>query len=461
MRRRLAAALVSIILLMLVVQDLPLTRYLDQVEHNQLFTALERDAWRLADQVDTALGSNDAKTAAMRVANYAKQTSARVVLTSAKGIVLVDSTNEDLGRDYTNRPEIAAGILGNASSGQRESTSIGDQLIYVAVPIEFDDSIVGVLRITVPGTTVDSIVSGRIRGVLLVGLLTLAITLMATILVANTITRRLRALQVATAEISSGNLAFRLGEKSGGAPEIRALEHTFDAMADRLQSLIESQKSFASDASHQLRTPLTALRLRLENAAAEVDDPNATAESIEAASFEVARLQMLIDGLLALARIEGSNPVLQPTEVDLLIAQRIDMWQPLADEKNIRLLRTGVSNTSVLASDASLDQMLDAYIENAIDFAPENSDIELRVDVVGENVSIHVIDQGPGMKATERERAFDRFWRGRADGSGTGLGLAIVRRLADSINAHVHLNAASPDGKGIDASITLPRHIIH
>ena len=461
MRRRLAAALVSIILLMLMVQDLPLARYLDQVEHNQLYTALERDAWRLSDQVDTALGANDSAATAERVANYAQQTSARVIVTNSAGLVLVDSINEDVGQDYTNRPEIAAGILGNASTGQRVSASLGDELIYVAVPIEFDDVIVGVLRITVPGATVDGIVSDRVRGVLLVGLLTLAITLMATVFIANTISRRIRALQVAAAEITSGNLSVRLGEKPGGAPEIRALEHTFDTMAERLQSLIESQRSFASDASHQLRTPLTALRLRLENAASEVHNPDATAASIEAASFEVARLQMLIDGLLALARIEGSNPVLHPTDLDILIAQRIDMWQPLADEKDIRLVRTGIKQVSVLASESSLDQMLDAYIENAIDFAPDNSDIELKVDVLGENVSIHVIDQGPGMKATERERAFDRFWRGRADGSGTGLGLAIVRRLADSINAQVHLNAAGPDGKGIDASITLSRHSAH
>ena len=170
MRRQLAIALLSIIMLMLVVQDWPLTRYLDQVEHNQLYTALERDAWRLSDQVDTSIGTNDTSTTAQRVQGYAQQTTTRVVVTDIKGVVIVDSTNEDIGQDYSNRPEIAAGMLGNASTGQRESASLGDQLIYVAVPIEYDDLIVGVLRLTVPGVTVDSIVQTRIRGVLLVGL---------------------------------------------------------------------------------------------------------------------------------------------------------------------------------------------------------------------------------------------------------------------------------------------------
>ncbi|MEY4323448.1 MAG: hypothetical protein RL410_1229 [Actinomycetota bacterium] len=446
-------------MLMLVVQDWPLSKYLDQVEHNQLYTALERDAWRLSDQVDTSIGTSDTATTAKRVQSYAQQTTTRVVVTDIKGLVLVDSTNEDIGQDYSNRPEIAAGMLGNASSGQRASASLGDQLIYVAVPIEYDDLIVGVLRLTVPGETVDSIVATRIRGVLLVGLFTLIITLIATVLIANTTTRRLRALQIATTEISSGNLNTRLGDKPGGAPEIRQLERTFDAMVERLQSLLDSQRSFASDASHQLRTPLTALRLRLENASEQVDDPQAMAEAIDAASFEVSRLQMLIDGLLALARIEGSTPTLQPTNIGELIAQRIDMWQPLADEKGIRLTRLGQADVAVLATEASLDQMLDAYIENAIDFSPLDSVIVISVNISGDMVSIHVIDQGPGMKATERERAFDRFWRGRADGSGTGLGLAIVRRLADSINAHANLNASNPDGTGIDASITIPRYI--
>jgi signal transduction histidine kinase len=457
MRSRLAAAFVSIILLMLVVQDLPLVQYLDRVEHNQIFTSLERDAWRLADRIDTSLGTSNIPAADKHLRDYAFSNASRVIVTDTKGIVIVDTDGDDLGEDFTNRPEIASGIDGHATTGERQSATLNDTLIYVAVPIEFDDAVVGVMRITYPGNAVNDIVNSRIRGVLLVGLFTLAITLFATIVIANAITRRVRILQTAAAEIASGNLTTRLTEGRGGGREIQQLEHTFNTMVERLSSLVDSQKSFASDASHQLRTPLTALRLRLENAADTIHDPEATAAALESASFEVVRLQMLIDGLLALARIEGSAPVLAPVEVAELIQQRIDMWQPLADEKNVLLVREGVDHIKVMATESSLDQMLDAYIENAIDFAPDNSTVEISVSLDQQHVTIHVIDQGPGMSSHARERAFDRFWRGRTDGSGTGLGLAIVRRLADSINATVALHSSNPDGTGIDAVIQLPR----
>lgn len=459
MRIRLVIAFLSIIFLMLIVQDVPLMRYLDQVEHTQIYTSLERDAWRLADTVDTDISNNEVARLDEVAKDYASQTGARVIITNQMGVVLVSSDGDDIGNSYMNRPEIVDALKGNEVSGDRDSKTLGQSLIYVAVPVEFDNTTIGALRITYPGDVIDEIVSNRIRGILIVATMTLLITLTVTLIVANAITGRIRKLQAATADIAAGNLKVRLSDKNspGGAPELRQLESAFDTMVERLSGVLDSQKSFASDASHQLRTPLTALRLTLENAAEVVNDPTRVEAAIENASTQVVRLQLLIDGLLALARLEGSTAALKPTAISELIDQRIDLWQPLADEKDITIQTDIRSGLWVMATDSSIDQIVDAYLDNALDFAPNGSTINLRAFATGNHVQIHVIDEGPGMTLEQIERAFDRFWRGRTDGSGTGLGLAIVARLAEVIGASVGLEQVNPDGSGLDAYVIVPR----
>jgi sensor histidine kinase regulating citrate/malate metabolism len=257
MRLRLVAAFLSIIVLMLLVQDVPLVRYLDQVEHSQIYTSLERDAWRLADSVDSEISNNQTGSLQTIATDYADQSGARVVITNQTGIVLVSSDGDDVGTNYLNRPEIADALRGNEVSGERESQSLGQSLLYVAVPVELENVTIGALRITYPGSVIDGIIANRIRGIVIVATLTLLITLAVTLIVANAITRRLRKLQSATSEISAGNLKVRLSDKKvlGGAPELRQLEGAFDTMVERLSGVLDSQKSFASDASHQLRTP--------------------------------------------------------------------------------------------------------------------------------------------------------------------------------------------------------------
>jgi signal transduction histidine kinase len=459
MRLRLVAAFLTIIVLMLLVQDVPLVRYLDQVEHSQIYTSLERDAWRLADSLDSEISNNKTEELQTIATEYANQSGARVVIVDELGIVLVSSDGDDVGTNYLNRPEIVDALRGFEVSGERDSQSLGQSLLYVAVPVELENVTIGALRITYPGSVIDGIIANRIRGIVIVATLTLLITLAVTLIVANAITRRLRKLQSATSEISAGNLKVRLSNKSviGGAPELRQLEGAFDTMVERLSGVLDSQKSFASDASHQLRTPLTALRLTLENAADVVDDPNRVGEALENASTQVIRLQMLIDGLLALARLEGSTPALKPTDITQLIDQRIQMWQPLADEKNIKIVADIRAGLWVLATDSSIDQIIDAYLDNALDFAPKGSTLSLRAFATGNHVQIHVIDEGPGMSLEQLDRAFDRFWRGRADGTGTGLGLAIVARLAEVIGATVGLEQVNPDGSGLDAYVIAPK----
>lgn len=455
MRTRLLAAFLAIAIAILAIQDLPLASYLQTVEHDRVMLSLQRDAWTVADVAEPQLVQRDLAGLGSMVTAYAKRSSSRVDVVDANSTVLASSDSSELGYDYSNRTEILSALAGRAVTGERGSTAAGSRIIYVTVPIRSGSGVIGALRITYPVSSIDDIVAGRIRGIFLVGALTLLVAASAAVLLAGAYTQRLRRIHHATEQLATGDLTARVEASDRGAPELVGLEQAFNAMATRLQAVVESQQSFASDASHQLRTPLTALRLRLENCADRIGDPAATHATIEQAIVDVQRLQLLTDGLLALARLEGQAVHVGPVDVDSVVAERREMWGPLMEERGIRLECNVPRGLRVLAAAGAVEQVLDNYLDNALEVAPDGSVISLSAVPHDHAVDFHVTDAGPGMDARARTRAFDRFWREHAEGSGTGLGLAIAARLAQVSGGSVRLDAATPHG--IDAVLTLRR----
>ncbi|WP_436845624.1 sensor histidine kinase [Streptomyces shenzhenensis] len=258
---------------------------------------------------------------------------------------------------------------------------------------------------------------------------------------ARWITRPLRTLEAATAQLADGRLT--------SPPELRSLAASFTHTATRLQQLLKAQQAFASEASHQLKTPLTALRLRLENFEPHLD-PRAHG-SLEEAVGEVERLGRMVQGLLALARLENSATTPEPADLDRVIADRVAMWEPLAAEQYVALAVTGRPAGRVWAIPGALEQIIENLVANALRVSPPGSTITLHR---APSAELHVIDQGPGMTETDRARAFDRFWR--ASGSrhdGTGLGLPIVRHLVHASGGGITLHPAP--GRGLDAAVAL------
>ena len=206
-----------------------------------------------------------------------------------------------------------------------------------------------------------------------------------------------------------------------------------------------------------MRTPLTALRLRLENLAA-AGDPD-TAGDLEAAEAESQRLARLVDGLLTLSRAEDHRRDRESVDVVGVAEGRRDIWGPLAEERGVCVVVEARTPEAVaLAVPGDLEQILDNLLSNALEASPSDSDIAIAVDghnsATRHTVTVHVRDQGPGMTPAEREHAFDRFWQGKERVSGSGLGLAIVQQLAEANGGNVTLDGA--DGGGLVASVTLP-----
>jgi signal transduction histidine kinase len=273
---------------------------------------------------------------------------------------------------------------------------------------------------------------------------------------AATIVRPIRRLQRATDTVAAGDFETR-AEIDEGAPEIRGLASSFNTMTEKISTLVARQRSFAGDASHQLRTPLTALRLQLERAAVNIDeDPVAARRDIEAASEETERLQRLVEGLLMLARADQDAVATETIDVAGIVTERAAIWGPLADERGVTLSASAIPSLSARAVPGVLEQIVDNYIDNALNVSGPGN--EISVSAVAEDgwAIVHVSDRGPGMPTDQLQHAFDRFWRASNAGhEGSGLGLAIVRQLAEASGGDVAL--ANRAGGGLDASVRLPR----
>jgi signal transduction histidine kinase len=448
MTRRLLASYLSITAFVLLIIEIPLGVTFARAERDRLAAAVERDATVLATVVEDTLEAGATTGLDPVAAGYQDRTGGRVVVVDRTGITVADSDPPAPGRrDLSTRPEIAAALRGQRPAGFRSSATLGSSFLYVAVPVASQGRVYGAVRITYPTATVDA----RVRRVWLalagVAVVVLGVVALVGLALARSTTRPMQSLEQATTAVAGGRLEAR-APTDRGPPEVRRLAAAFNDMAARLGRLLDSQRAFVADASHQLRTPLTALRLRLENLEATM--PPTAAEDLRAAAAETGRLARLVDGLLALARAEAAPGRRETVDLAAVVADRQAAWAPLAAEQEVQLTVQPGLAAPVWAVPGALEQVLDNLLANALRIAPAGSQVELAVRQVGGWVELHVIDQGPGMPAEQRQRAFDRFWRApSADRDGTGLGLAIVRQLLEASGDTAELRP-NPGG-GLDA----------
>jgi signal transduction histidine kinase len=454
---RFMLALMGVTAVVLLVLLVPLSSFLAQTEHERITTALERDAFVLAGRSEASLVAPDAAgaTAITELARQYRATSggARIVITDADGIAIVTSDDDSaaVGSSYSSRPEIARALTGQIASGTRYSRTLSQELLYVAVPVLSGARVLGSVRLTYPASVVDAAVNGKVAALGVVAITTVILAGVIGLIFSRTVTRRLRRLTELTERFAEGELDVRAEERTG-APELRSLARSYNAMAERLASALDQQRRFAADASHQLRTPLTALRLRLERARELAGlDPAESADRITAASAEADRLETLVEGLLQLSRGEGTIASITPTDVAAIARDRVEHWRALGEESGVELAYSGPASCTVLASASAVEQIVDNYVDNALSVSPPGSTLLVRLDPSSRGATLHVLDQGPGLPPGDLARAFDRFWRGRSDGEGSGLGLSIVSQLADASGATVRLRNR-PDG-GLDAQL--------
>jgi signal transduction histidine kinase len=303
------------------------------------------------------------------------------------------------------------------------------------------------------------VILGTIAAIAMIGAALLAFGL------ARWVSRPLAGLDAAAGRLADGDLDSRAVVDSG-PPELRRLATTFNTMAGRLEALVHGNRAVIADVSHQLRTPLAALRLRLDLLAADPDpDPETTGHELAGALEELARLSRLVDGLLAVARAENVVPVPAAVDVAEVARERVVAWHPVADDRGI-VLEAGEAGrdagkaggwgarSPVLAwmGEGHLEQVLDNLIANALDALSAGGRVTVTTTATTAGARISVADDGPGMSAEDRERAFLRFTT--SNPNGTGLGLAIVHRLVTSNGGTAKLTGTP--GGGLTAILEFP-----
>lgn len=435
MRTRLVAALVGVATLILVVFSIPLVAFVARVERERLTTALERDAFIIAGHAKETLNPTPGAVLPSLepyVDRYAASSSSKVIVTNSSGRAV--STSDDsvlIGSDFSNRPEVAAALGGAPAVGERASQTLGERLVFVAVPVLLGDEVLGVVRLSSTRAQIDTQVRRNVIGIIAAGAFTLAAAALVAVPLALTVVRPLRRLTARTERLAEGDFSVR-ADDSTGPPEVKELSRSFNLMAGRLGSMIEGQRQFAGAVSHQLRTPLTALRLRLEMAQSMAEGDARLSESLEASLNEADRLQGMVEQLLALARLEGETSTTITVDAARIARERVDVWESLAAEKLVSMGVTTAGECGCAVLEGALEQIIDNFIDNALAVSPPGGTISVVVSRTNAHVTVDVIDQGPGLSAEECARAFERFWRGprSQQGSGTGLGLAIVKQLA-------------------------------
>jgi signal transduction histidine kinase len=267
--------------------------------------------------------------------------------------------------------------------------------------------------------------------------------------IARWVSLPLTALAAAAQQLGGGALDTRAPVRAGPA-EVRRLSATFNSMAARLQSLIHGHRSMMADVSHQVRTPLAALRLRLDLLAQEADPE--TAAELAGAQEEIARLARLVSGLLAVARAENVTAVPVAVAVDAVVTDRVAAWRPAADERGVTIAVRCPAPVSARLRDGDLEQILDNLLANALDVLDAGGTVKVSAGAAGGRARVTVADDGTGMSAGQQRAAFRRFASGAP--RGTGLGLAIVDRLAQASDGTAALS--DTPGGGLTVTIDLP-----
>ena len=448
MTRRLLLSYLVLALLVLAVLEIPLGIIYARGETSRASQRVERDAAMLAEITEENIEKGRLDMLPDVAGDYAERTGGRVIVTDKHGIVLADSdplgttgislaAQPDIARALNNRPTVTTTTDGN-----------GTDVLSATMPGSSGTTIRGTLRLTYPLDQVTTRVHRVWSALVLAGVCILAAVALVAFSLARWITRPLRTLAAATAQLADGHL-HDPPDATTGPPELRSLTASFTHTATRLQHLLKAQQAFASEASHQLKTPLTALRLRLENFEPYLDQR--AHASLDEAVGEVERLGRMVQGLLALARLENAATTPEPADLDAVLADRAAMWESLAAEQFVTVDLTGAPVGHVWAIPGALEQIIDNLLANALRVSPPSTTITIHRTP---GVQLDIIDQGPGMNEADRQRAFDRFWRSSdAHHDGTGLGLPIVRHLVDASGGTITLHSAP--GTGLDARIQL------
>ncbi len=459
MRRRLLVTYVSLLTVAIAALAVPLAVSIAIHNTRDVFLDRQGDTNRFASFSDTALRTGQTASVTTRLTTYDELFGITAVVVNRDGRLVASSRTYPHLDDPEVRSAIRAALASEGTTADRVVWPWQTRPLVVAEPVGHGGDIIGAVVTISP---VD-----HLRATTFTGWLWVAAVILVAALVAAYTARRLTGwmlrpvhdLDDTTHEIAAGRLAARV-PAAVGPSELRRLATSFNTMIDTIEDMLERRRVFVSYASHQLRNPLAALRLRVENLTTHLD--RGGEEDHVLALDEVDRLARICDGLLAVARAESGRQVpVVVVDAARVACARVAAWQPVAGRAGVRLAGPDASAVPARAQEGVLDQALDALLDNAVKFAGPDATVAVGVAAHDGRVLVDVVDDGPGLPAEALADATQPYWRSpaHADRAGSGLGLAIVATLVEACDGELELRGATPHG--LHARLSLPAAHAH
>jgi signal transduction histidine kinase len=462
-RVRLQGIVLTLVALLVFGLGIPLARSIAAGAQQDLFLDRLTDTARFASLAQRPLLDNKPGLINPDLVRYNEVYGVQVAVVDQDGKLFASSLGPDAAR-IDLKSERISGPISEALAGRRSQPAgvlmpWDSTPLVLAEPVLADGEVHGaVLTVSETGTERADVLWWWLL-LAAGGILAFTLALAVAIPVVRWILRPVHRLDDATgalvASVVSGREAEPVGE-SGGPPELRQLGRSFDRMASSVWGALAAQRAFVADASHQLRNPLTALKIRLGNLEGHVVDEPAAAD-LEAARVDASRLHQILDGLLTMARAEASTGELDPVVLDEAVADRVADWSVVGEARDVRLVvETSGDGARVCMPPRGAETILDALLDNALKFTAAGTEIRIAVVREEDRVRLSVRDHGPGLQPEELDRALDRFWRSPAHQNvpGSGLGLAIVSEIVAHSDGELELDL--PEGGGLRISMEFP-----
>lgn len=462
-RTRLLLAFAYILLVVVIALEIPfainLNRRALREEENRVLTLAQATADGVELSGDLAnLGDKGRLARLQRYVDDQRESlqGGRLLVTDSKGLVLADTGEpSQVGVNYASRPEIAEILRPGGpafATDRRFSDTLAQEILTAAAAVHGVAAVDGIVRISVSLEGVNAEVRRIVAGTAAIGLAGLIAGLVIAWIVAGQLSRPLRRLAGAARRLGEGDLEARSGATNVSG-EMGEVARTFDAMADRLQRTVTAQREFVANASHQLRTPLTGMKLRLESAAEDAPTEDLRRQ-IKAAEHEADRLAAIVERLLVMARsVEEGETSRQACDLGMVARTAAERWEERAAARGGSVSASG-DGVVVAASEEDLAQIVDNLVDNALAYAP--GPVRIEAGRAGGRAVLAVQDSGPGIPEEERGRVMERFYRGAGSpAGGSGLGLAIVRDLAGRWDGEVAVLGAAGGGTRVEVRLPL------
>ncbi|WP_330328310.1 HAMP domain-containing histidine kinase [Streptomyces sp. NBC_00536] len=457
MRRRLLAVLLVLMGAAMLLLCLPLADAYARGRTEHMLLQRRSEAVRFAELAERMRTEADRSELSAEIGRYAQLYGAAVAVVDTSGRTVARAgTAGALAQGAGSEPSAAvAEARGRALTGRSTERlptirPWGPGSVVLAEPVGRDERVSGAVLMALPTAAARRDVTARWSLIAAGALAAFAAAALVAAGIARWLLRPVSDLDRAVEGLTAGRLQARAVSDSG-PPELRNLRRHFNTMAQDVADSMGRQRDFVADASHQLRNPLATLVLQMENVEPYIAPGPGLAEHTRALD-EAARLEELLDGLLALARVESGTAEPRDQDAARAVRDRMAAWGPVFRDAGLRLGPTGgglPGSLVVRALPDAVGRILDALLDNAVKFVPLGGSVEVRVSRAADGgVVVRVSDDGPGVPEDQLPLLMRRFARSpeHQNVRGSGLGLAIAEEIARSSGGGLRAAGNTPHG---------------